>query len=64
MVNEGEYTNEELFGKNLHLDAGVQYFGSSGFSAELGLGVVLFERATTGKASLLPFPILNIGWYF
>ena len=25
MVNEGEYTNEELFGKNLHLDAGVQY---------------------------------------
>ncbi len=63
-VNEDAYTYNEIFGKSAHFDVGVQYLGPSGFSAELAIGLILFERSSTRALGYMFFPTLNFGWYF
>ncbi len=53
----------DLWGRNIHLDVGVQYFSRSGFSAELGLGVIFFWNVA-GYFGIGGAPNLNVGWYF
>ncbi len=63
-INNEPYAYDELFGKSLHFDVGVQYLGPSGFSAELALGMILYARRNTGELATQFLPTLNIGWYF
>jgi hypothetical protein len=53
----------DVFGKSFHADIGVQFFGRSGFSAELGLGIVVGWELDKALA-VSGWPNLALAWYF
>jgi tetratricopeptide (TPR) repeat protein len=63
-INDNQYSYNEIFGKSLHFDVGVQYMSGIGFSAEFALGVILYQQGATGALGYQFWPTLNLGWYF
>ncbi|HEX5061487.1 MAG TPA: caspase family protein [Kofleriaceae bacterium] len=61
MVNDESYTTEELYGLHARAEIGAQYVGRSGFTTELGLALIGFNKAD-GTRKTTGWPIFHFGW--
>ena len=54
---------EAIFAEHARLEAGAQYVYPTGFTAELGLAVLVYPDSD-GKTSTGGFPVIHVGWLF
>jgi hypothetical protein len=62
-VNADSYSYDEMWGTHARVEGGAQYVGGSGFTAELGLAMILF-RTDEGKSVQQLWPVIHLGWLF
>ncbi len=62
-VNEemATFSADEMWGVHARLEGGGQLVSSAGFTAELGLSVLLF-RTDEGKSAQQLWPVVHLGW--
>jgi hypothetical protein len=63
-VNGQQFSYGEIWSTLVHIDAGVQYFGTLGFHIDGGLGIMFFPHPSTGQWQWWLFPNLSLGWMF
>ncbi len=63
-VQSYQLTYQDIFGKSVHFDLGVQYFAQWGFATELGLGLTLYRDSKADSLGLMILPLLNVGFFF
>ncbi len=61
VMGESRYSNDEVWGYHARIEGGAQFVGSSGFTTELGLTMILFNDAQGKRASSL-WPVFHFGW--
>jgi hypothetical protein len=61
MMGESPYSADEVWGYHARIEGGAQFVGSSGFTTELGLTMILFNDAQGKRASSL-WPVFHFGW--
>ncbi|MFN0245292.1 MAG: caspase domain-containing protein [Kofleriaceae bacterium] len=61
MMGESPYSTDEVWGYHARIEGGAQFVGSSGFTTELGLTMILFNDAEGKRASSL-WPVFHFGW--
>lgn len=61
MMGESPYSNDEIWGYHARIEGGAQFVGTSGFTTELGLTMILFNDSQGKRASSL-WPVFHFGW--
>lgn len=59
--NMNSYSYEEMWGLHARAEVGAQYVGTSGFTTELGLATMTFQKASGEMAAAL-WPVFHFGW--
>lgn len=60
VMGESPYSNDEIFGYHVRIEGGAQFVGSSGFTTELGLTMMVFNAQ--GKRASQLWPVFHFGW--
>lgn len=60
-MGESRYSNDEIWGYHARIEGGAQFVGTSGFTTELGLTMILFTDAQGTRRSSL-WPVFHFGW--
>jgi hypothetical protein len=55
------YTGDEIWGLHGRVEVGAQCVGRSGFTTELGLGILIFRKNGGGVVEY-PWPVFHFGW--
>jgi hypothetical protein len=55
------FSAEEMWGAHARIEGGGQLVGTSGFTMELGLAIMLF-RSDEGKSAQQLWPVIHLGW--
>lgn len=55
------YTGDEIWGLHGRVEVGGQFVGRSGFTTELGLGLLIFSKNRGGVVEY-PWPVFHFGW--
>lgn len=60
-MGQSPYSNDEIWGYHARIEGGAQFVGTSGFTTELGLTMILFNDSEGKRHSSL-WPVFHFGW--
>ena len=60
-MNGQEFNHAEVYGRQVRGEIGAQYASRVGFTTELGLAMMVYEKAD-GESGTQVMPILHFGW--